>query len=180
MSTSMRRTTGGLVASMFAAFAAFGCGADPEEGIEGTNEIAEEPVLEDSQAIYYNGHSYKFSTYARTWLEARNACRDLYDDDYYGNYDLVKINNYAEEYWLHYQEESRGGGRWWIGANDRSKEGVWRWSVDNHLLGYTNWDAGEPNNYGSGEDCAVDGWSGGTWRDVKCSLYRRYICESEY
>ena len=179
MSTSIRRTTGGLAASMFAAFAAFGCGADFEEGTEGTDEIKEERVSEVSQAIYYNGHSYKFSTYAKTWLEARDACRDLYDEDYYGDYDLVKINNSAEEYWLDYQQESRGGGRWWLGANDRSHEGYWRWSADNYVVTYKNWDEGEPNNYGN-EDCAVDGWSDGKWRDVKCSLYRKYICESKY
>ena len=43
----------------------------------------------------------------------------------------------------------------WIGLSDAAVEGEWRW-VDGPEAGdlavYTNWSAGEPNDYASGED----------------------------
>ncbi|MBS0260613.1 MAG: DUF1080 domain-containing protein [Planctomycetes bacterium] len=43
----------------------------------------------------------------------------------------------------------------WLGATDRIQEGKWIWG-DGTALGYTNWDVGQPNNFGSGgEDCLL-------------------------
>jgi len=33
---------------------------------------------------------------------------------------------------------------------------------------YTNWDSGEPNDAGDGEDCAEGNWNGDTWNDIDC------------
>ena len=41
----------------------------------------------------------------------------------------------------------------WIGANDIDVEGNWAWE-DGQPWSYTNWDGSEPNDWGSGEDCA--------------------------
>ena len=45
------------------------------------------------------------------------------------------------------------------------------------------WNANEPNNYGSGEDCAVmkcpQWYDGCFWNDVPCSLKYRPICGKE-
>lgn len=40
-----------------------------------------------------------------------------------------------------------------------------------------SWGANEPNDYGSGEDCAHMRWDG-RWNDNKCSNYYRYACKS--
>lgn len=58
----------------------------------------------------------------------------------------------------------------WIGATDKAKEGEWRW-VDGTLLSstYTNWNGGEPNNSGTGENYCqyyVSGSTKGKWNDL--------------
>ena len=55
----------------------------------------------------------------------------------------------------------------WIGLSDAAVEGEWRW-VDGPEAGdlavYTNWAAGEPNDYVSGEDYTQIR-TNGTWND---------------
>ena len=51
-------------------------------------------------------------------------------------------------------------------------------------LEFEAWNANEPNNYGSAEDCATmrcPEWYGGGcfWNDVPCSLKYRPICGKE-
>ena len=50
-------------------------------------------------------------------------------------------------------------------------------------LEFEAWNANEPNNYGSGEDCAVmkcpQWYDGCFWNDVPCSLKYRPICGKE-
>ena len=41
----------------------------------------------------------------------------------------------------------------WVGLNDKANEGSFVWS-DSSTATYRPWAAGEPNDYGTGEDCA--------------------------
>ena len=67
----------------------------------------------------------------------------------------------------------------WIGYNDIAKEGHWVWANPaggNHR--YTNWNKGEPNNFGNNEDCAaVYKGLNGKWNDVGCNHKFAFVCE---
>ena len=67
-------------------------------------------------------------------------------------------------------------GEFWIGIHDMDNEGTFVYESDKSKLSFTNWNSGEPNNWGSGEDCAaVDG--SGNWNDLPCADFQRsYIC----
>ncbi|GFR87341.1 mannose-binding protein C [Elysia marginata] len=66
----------------------------------------------------------------------------------------------------------------WIGLNDTSSENNFVWSDGSPLI-YARWHRGEPNNWGSGEDCAVMR-PGGTWDDRSCGRKYRYFCKMPY
>lgn len=67
--------------------------------------------------------------------------------------------------------------RAWFGLMDQANEGGYVWS-DGRPFCYENWDNGEPNNLGGGEDC-VELFAGtdfppgdlqrGKWNDLPCS-----------
>ena len=51
------------------------------------------------------------------------------------------------------------------------------WS-DYTPVSFVNWNDGEPNNYGDGEDCAVVIVGlGGVWNDDRCEKQAKAVCE---
>jgi hypothetical protein len=63
----------------------------------------------------------------------------------------------------------------WIGASDRATEGAFV-DVDGRPIGYSAWAAGEPNDGGGAEDCAVV-LADGTRNDADCAGARVFYCE---
>jgi hypothetical protein len=45
---------------------------------------------------------------------------------------------------------------------------------------YSNWYAGQPDNYGAGENCLMMYVNTGTWNDASCSLLFSVLCEFTY
>ena len=46
-------------------------------------------------------------------------------------------------------------------------------------LQFVNWNSGEPNDYGNGEDCGIlASWYNGKWNDVPCDWVYQGICEA--
>jgi cysteine-rich repeat protein len=62
----------------------------------------------------------------------------------------------------------------WIGLEDRSTEGDWRWS-DETRAGFFVWADGEPNNAGE-EDCVE---AGSVWNDLGCAQERPALCQQD-
>lgn len=54
----------------------------------------------------------------------------------------------------------------YIGGRDAGHESRWVWEDSQRTATYTNWNAGEPNNAGAGEDVAEFLGSQGTWNDM--------------
>lgn len=70
----------------------------------------------------------------------------------------------------------------WIGLSDKQHEGTFQWEVDNSTVNFTNWEPGQPNNWGNYQHCvslAVGATtdSFGLWNDESCNTPFFYICE---
>jgi glucose/arabinose dehydrogenase len=97
----------------------------------------------------YNSNRYVATTNSVTWEAAQAEAESLG-----GN--LVTINDAAEEEWI---EDTFGTeDKYWIGLTDREVEGQFTW-VNGEPLTYTNWAAGEPNDFGGNQDFATINYS---------------------
>jgi hypothetical protein len=105
----------------------------------------------------------------RTYLDAEADCVAQ------GGH-LVSIHDQATQDEVQAGAFGRGGGDWWIGADDLAQEGQFEWT-DGTPFDYTAWADGEPNNWGEVENCAhLWSWSGGPWNDLDCNSSIYYVC----
>uniref|UniRef100_UPI0037E78BE4 brevican core protein n=1 Tax=Semicossyphus pulcher TaxID=241346 RepID=UPI0037E78BE4 len=127
-----------------------------------TDAEACEPGWEKFQGFCY----HHFST-RQSWEAAEQHCRMC------GGHLLSVMTPEEQDYINDKYREYQ-----WIGLNDRTIEGDFRWSDGNPLL-YENWYRGQPDSYFlSGEDCAVMVWhDGGRWSDVPCNYHLSYTCK---
>ena len=87
--------------------------------------------------------TYTLMSDSLSWAAADAACRAA-------GMQLASVLSAAQNALL---LTAAAGNTVWIGGTDAAVEGAWVWSPTNTPLTYTNWKAGEPNDYGSGEDC---------------------------
>jgi hypothetical protein len=123
----------------------------------------------------FGGHVYMFCNSTFYWRTARDRCRQS------PSYDLVSILSAEENKWVTETARSFSNNVWWIGLNDRDKEGTFLWSNDDPVV-YTSWASGEPNNGGNwrNEHCVVTNYGGvAQWNDDQCTRTFRYICKSK-
>ncbi|XP_067366348.1 brevican core protein [Channa argus] len=118
----------------------------------------------------FQGFCYHHFTKRLSWEVAEQQCRTC------GGH-LISVMTPEEQDYINdkYKEYQ------WIGLNDRTIEGDFRWSDGNPLL-YENWYKGQPDSYFlSGEDCAVMVWhDGGRWSDVPCNYHLSYTCKKGF
>ncbi|AKF85227.1 hypothetical protein MFUL124B02_10615 [Myxococcus fulvus 124B02] len=165
----MKTCARGLVSGLAVLLSACGAGEDAS--------ARDEVLAESSQAISYGGHDYIFVTSWLTWDLAQAHCRAA-------GYELVTIDNAAEEAFLQSHQSTLTVPNWWIGLNDQAQEGRFVWSGVPSTSGYSNFYPGEPNNDGGAEDCVVDRYlspdgtvSTESWNDRPCSSRHPFVCE---
>nr|XP_046254885.1 brevican core protein isoform X2 [Scatophagus argus] len=115
----------------------------------------------------FQGFCYRHFSKRQSWEAAEQHCRMC------GGHLLSVMTPEEQDYINDKYREYQ-----WIGLNDRTIEGDFRWSDGNPLL-YENWYRGQPDSYFlSGEDCAVMVWhDGGHWSDVPCNYHLSYTCK---
>ncbi|OWK12245.1 hypothetical protein Celaphus_00003235, partial [Cervus elaphus hippelaphus] len=116
--------------------------------------------------IYFQKKCYYFGEGSKKWLEARYTCENLHGR-------LVSIHSPEEQDFLTKRANWRGS---WIGLRDLDIEGEFIW-MDNQPLDYSNWQPGEPNDAGLGENCVMM-LSSGKWNDAFCgSKLHGWVCD---
>lgn len=104
------------------------------------------------------------------WFTARVRCAEQGGR-------LVVMETLAENLEVSTVTSTWTGRPFWIGISDQETEGEWVWN-EGTPLSYDPWGGGEPNDAGSGEDCAHSNWnSTGAWNDARCWARYPHVCE---
>lgn len=119
-----------------------------------------------SDALKYNGHSYKLFNNGMTWTEAKAYCESL------GGH-LVTITDKNEQAKIKNLLSKNGFKKgYWLGGY-QNEDGSWNW-VTGEKFKYTNFADGEPNNPYYSENrlqiYGTDNQPTGTWDDTNDNL----------
>ncbi|KAL1772868.1 low affinity immunoglobulin epsilon Fc receptor isoform X1 [Sigmodon hispidus] len=118
--------------------------------------------------LHFQQKCYYFGKGSKQWIQARFTCTDLEGR-------LVSIHSQAEQDFLMKHSNKKDS---WIGLRDLDMEGQFIW-MDGSPVDYSNWNPGEPNNAGQGEDCVMMRGSG-QWNDAFCRSYLdAWVCEKQ-
>jgi len=121
------------------------------------------------------GNSYLFcdTGFARSFVQAYTFCRAR-------GYELVRIEDAAENVFVATEAAAISTSDWWIGATDWMSP-AWYWWGRAAVVTYDNWRPGQPSGNG---DCAeldpdesVMGTLG-SWNDISCSESKPFVCEA--
>lgn len=134
----------------------------------------------------HNGHGYWFCPTGIGWATASGLCVQ-------SSMRLARIDTMAENEFIRTNAPTMAT-EIAIGANDIAVSNEWRWEGSNDIFWmglsdgaavggrYSNWNAGEPNNYDHGngvfEECGYLNVATGGWNDNLCTGASPYVCES--
>ncbi len=125
-----------------------------------------------SDAVVYNGHSYKLFSDGMTWEEAKVYCENL------GGH-LVTITDEAEQFAINNLLKEKGTKKnYWMGGRRKANDyESWEWVTD-ESFSYTNWDEEQPDNYEDNEPFMMMYANSGSWNDL--DLEGGYEDDSDY
>ena len=116
-----------------------------------------------------NGDCYMLTS-TRTWSSSQSTCEA-------SGAKLVTITSQTQNNALLNYYSSRATYALWIGYKRVVTRGAFAWQ-DGSTSTYTNWDAGEPNNFGGiPEDFGGMYVSNGLWHDFPVSSSQQGICK---
>jgi len=113
-----------------------------------------------------NGHYYEVIAGQEDWNQAFSDAQALTNFGQHGY--LATITSQAENDFVASLITTAGFSAW-LGGSDAAAEGVWKWADGpeaGHLLSYTNWAGGEPNNANGDEDSLMMYAGSGLWNDL--------------
>jgi len=119
-----------------------------------------EPVCD----IYYEYHPEKMN-----WMSAKRVCEA--SQGTLATVPTTEVQSYFRERF----GSSSKSKRFWLGANDRNREGTWEW-VTGERFGFTNWYRSRPT-YKRDYDCLQFNYGFGMWSDEDCSLNKPFLCQ---
>lgn len=124
----------------------------------------------------FGGHLYEL--YQPSFFEQAVAFASTrFNATYSSSGYLLTISDDKEGDWIVQLLKNRTHTAAWLGAQDKTEEGQWRWiGGPEPNLTYSNWAEGEPNNHGE-ENCAIILTSNGKWNDISCAQTYAFIVE---
>jgi len=133
------------------------------------------PLLKYGDKRYYLGIFFKAN-----YFRATQYCR------FHGMH-LASINSQEENDKLekYIKDFGLGHEHFWTSGTDLAQEGQFFWMSTGRPITFTNWNAGEPNNFqyenGEEENC-MELWNrdgkGLKWNDSPCSFETYFVCET--
>jgi len=130
-------------------------------GVASVTPVFAVPVLNPA-----NGHHYELISTILSWTDAKSAAEASVFEGVNGH--LVTITSASENAFV--EGLVPNNSIVWIGFTDEVNEGTFLWVTGEPVI-YTNWNAGEPNDSGPGEDYAEfladPPFSGSPWNDVQ-------------
>ncbi|XP_072013212.1 uncharacterized protein [Amphiura filiformis] len=143
-------------------------------GYTGTN--CETTGCSNSNWSEYENSCYIKITNQLAWTAARDHCIGLISGS-----NLTSIHSAGENNFVGNEVGSTTDANVWIGLNDETTEGTYRWSDDpDSVLGsYTNWKNREPNNGKRREENCVmlSQQRRNLWSTEECSRPKEFICK---
>jgi hypothetical protein len=89
---------------------------------------------------------------------------------------LARIDSRATARELHAAARAVSEAMWWVGLDDREREGAYRWQ-DGSRADRALWAKGEPDHYACGQHCAAMLEHGrGRLRDMHCATRAPFVC----
>ena len=150
-----------------------------QDKLESENRVLGKTIseLQTEHWAYFNGHYYLVVKLEKNWDDASDYCKNR--DSYLIEITTDEEMQFVEELVHDYQGSDA---RFWIGVNDRAKEGKFKYPRSREKVPEKFWALNQPNNNAVGgiaEDCVIIMRSDRelSLNDITCDKKRHFICE---